>query len=174
MGLFDRAGEFDPTKTYAVDTTRTDLGAPDLPGVVRFRIHPSGVKYGLQGFRLVLNETDATASAGKGLLLVEGETAANGVAAGDVSGAALTTPLNLFAGVPQVDIADNYWGWAQVWGIGQAYESGGGTADGAKIETAASGTFTDTAGTGIIVGVALEAKTTGLFSVFFAVVSPRG
>lgn len=174
MAFFDRIGEFDPTLTYALDTTKSGRGAPGLPGEIRFRVHPSGAKYGLQGYRLLLNVTGGTVAAGVGVVMGEDETAGYSLAATAKWGAALTTPVNLLGGVAAASTLDNYWGWFQVYGITTLTTIAGNTVDGAKIETAASGLADDTVGTGVIIGVGLATGTSGAsVSAFLSMVSPR-
>ncbi len=174
MAYFDRIGEFDPTLTYALDTASPTLGAPGLPGEIRFRVHPSGVRYGLQGFRLLLNESSSSIAAGDGAVM-GAATAHTGESATALWGAALTTPLNMIAGTPIVAVADDYWGWFQVYGVAlDGLDPADDIDAGDLIETAASGKINDTAGTGVIIGRALEAKTDETVAdVFLNIVSPR-
>ncbi len=180
MSRFDRVGDFDPTKTYALTTgtgTPSDpfLGAPDMPGTIRYRIHPSGFRYGIQGFRLCLNESTATIVPGDGAIL-GAATAYTGLALTGLWGAALTTPRELLVGGPLVSVADDYWGWFQVYGVAlDGLDPADDIDAGDKVETAASGKINDTAGTGVIVGIALESKADETVAdVFLTIVPPPG
>ncbi|GAF76903.1 unnamed protein product, partial [marine sediment metagenome] len=135
-----------------------------------WRVHPDGPRSGVQGFRLLLNETQANHTVGLGYVMVSA-TAYNGLGAGALWGAALTTPKELLAGVAMATVADDEWGWYQVYGAASIIETGADTADGALVESAADGEVTDTVGTGVILGFALEAETTNVaFSVFINIV----
>lgn len=175
MAQFDTIGTFDPSQTYALDATNlATLGAPAIPGSIRWRVHPSGPKYGLQGFRLLLNESSSSIAAATGAVMGTA-TAHTGLSATGLWGAALTTPLQMLAGTPIVAVADDYWGWFQVYGVAlDGLDCADDIDAGDLIETAASGTINDTAGTGVIVGRALEAKTDETpADVFLTIVQPR-
>jgi hypothetical protein len=173
MALFDRVGYFDPTAQQAFDSTLPGNGAVEFAGVSKWRVHPSGVTFGLQGYRYFKNEVDGTLTAGLGYLMNEAETATLGASAGALWGAALTTPINLFCGVASAALLDNAFGWFQVWGQCTLVTIAGNTVDGAKIEPAANGTVDDTVGTGQIIGIGLATGTSGAsLSVMLAIKSP--
>ena len=180
MSRFDRVGEFDPSRTYALTSstaTPSDpfLGAPDVPGSVRYRVHPSGIRYGIQGFRLCLNESASSVAAGDGAVLGVA-TAFTGLSVTGLWGAATTTPISFLAGTPIVAVADDFWGWFQVYGVAlDGLDPADDIDAGDLIETAASGKINDTAGTGVIIGRALEAKTDETVAdVFLMIVGPPG
>lgn len=176
MSRFDQIGEFNPTSTYALDTTSSTLGAPAPNGAIVFRPHPSGIKYGLQGFRLALNESGGALTAGLGYTLSAADATGVGVSVKAAWGAALTKPLNLLAGVAQAAVADDYWGWFQVYGAANTELRADEALDaGDLMETAAGGEVADTTGTGVIIGFNYSAESDEDTDVdsFLLIVSPR-
>lgn len=173
MALFDRISEFDPTLQYTLDTTSPNLGGPDVPGIVKFRVHPSGIQYGLQGFRLVQAKGALTAATGY-ILAGSAATYANGLVAAKDTGWGTGTPTSGISGVPLASVADLKLAWVQVWGLCTVTTAGTVVA-GVTMETAASGTVDDTSGTGIPIGFFTAARTgAGTVEAFLTLVPPRG
>lgn len=154
------------TDTWALDTTDPTLGAPGEPGELRAYDHPT---YGRQIYRLTLNESGSAIDPGHGFTLKAGS--ATRVSADALSGTG--TVRQKFGGVAQVTVADDYWFWALVHGEGQL-SCLTGSAQHAVLETAASGDFDDTAGTGLAVGFQTGATVggaTALADAFISVLS---
>lgn len=173
MSLFDRISEFDPSLQYSVDATASNLGAPDVPGVVRYRVHPSGISYGLQGFRLVQARGALTADTGY-ILGGSAATYANGAVAAVNTGWGTATVAGTLAGIATASVSDTKWAWVQVWGLCTVTTAGTVVA-GATMETAASGTVDDTSGTGTPIGFFAAARTNaGTVSAFLTIAPPRG
>jgi hypothetical protein len=140
------------SETHALDTDTADLGAPGKPGEIR----PwHDVTYGIQFYRLLLNESGGAFAIGEGAALGAG-TAWAGATVSGKNGVA--TVRERFGGVAQVAVADDFWFWALIEGEGRLLVAdAGGVVAGSRAFGAAAGAFDDGAAGTIPVGLWLAA-----------------
>lgn len=145
---------FDPYKTVAFDSTKPQGGAPAMPGTIMEYLDPD---YGLQKFRLVLNQTDGAIVVGNGYAFANTSAAESDALALKIiptigaQWAAATLKHNL-AGVAVVAAADQYWTWLQVKGRCPSVDANAAIDAGDMVEAADNGEIDDTVGTGQHVG----------------------
>jgi hypothetical protein len=141
-----------PDEVFSLTTTGPTYGAPAPAGALRFYNHPT---YGMQVYRLVLNETGSTLAAGTVAAIVA-PTATGPLFSVRLAAETDTEPGKL-AGVVVTALADGKWGWILAEGIGLVLSSAAYDVND-QLDTDASGKVDDD-GTGACVGTALAAAT---------------
>lgn len=143
----------DPTETFALSSSGPTYGAPGIAGELRFFKHPT---YGMQIYRLHLNESAAALVVGKHYA-TKGPDNSSISAQPTISGLGAAATLKAeSAGVAVSTAADDYWAWMLVYGTTSIIAGGTEITKSDGLEFDASGVFLDnTAGSGTRCGQAL-------------------